>query len=104
MTSSSDLIAQAYDRNSLWIKLVSVATGLYGIGLSLTIIGAIVGIPMIYAAVILWQSVDLARTGNAANALEKTMFFFKLFGVLTLIQLSLSLLGGFMGFGMMFMH
>lgn len=59
---------------------------------------------MIYAAVILWQSVDLARNGDAASALEKTMFFFKLFGVLTLIQLTLSLLGGFMGFGMMFMH
>jgi len=104
MTWNSDLIAQTYDRNSLWIKLVSIATGLYGTGLSLTIIGAIVGIPMIYAAVILWQSVDLARNGDAASALEKTMFFFKLFGVLTLIQLTLSLLGGFMGFGMMFMH
>lgn len=104
MTDKNDLIAQTYDRNSLWIKLVSVATGLYGIGLSLTIIGAIVGIPMIYCAVILWQSVDLARNGDAANALEKTMFFFKLLGVLTLLRLVLSLFGGLMGFSMMLMH
>lgn len=104
MSETSDLIAKAYDQNSLWIKLVSIATGLYGFSLSLSIIGAIVGIPMIYCAVILWQSVGLARSGQTANAIDKTMFYFKLFGILTLLSLVGMLFGGFMGFGMMLMH
>jgi len=104
MSVNTDLVAKAFDRNGLWIKLVSVATGLYGLGLSLTLIGAVVGIPMIYCAVILWQSVDLARRGEAESALNKTMFFFKLLGILTLARLALSILGGFMGIGMVLIH
>jgi len=104
MSVNTDLVAKAFDRNGLWIKLVSVATGLYGLGLSLTLIGAVVGVPMIYCAVILWQSVDLARRGEAESALNKTMFFFKLLGILTLARLALSILGGFMGIGMVLIH
>lgn len=104
MSVNTDLVAKAFDRNGLWIKLVSVATGLYGLGLSLTLIGAVVGIPMIYCAVILWQSVDLARRGEAESALNKTMFFFKLLGILTLARLALSILWGFMGIGMVLIH
>lgn len=80
-------VAGIYDQNSFWVKLMAIVTALYGVTLCFTLVGAIIGIPSIYCAVVLWQSVNLARAGDTENAVKKTMFYFKLFGILTLITI-----------------
>ena len=80
-------IASIYDQNAFWVKLMAIVTALYGVSLCFTIVGAIIGIPSIYCAVVLWQSVNLARAGDTENAVIKTMFYFKVFGILTLVTI-----------------
>tara|TARA_B110000093_G_C12690913_1_gene294094 strand:+ start:133 stop:420 length:288 start_codon:yes stop_codon:yes gene_type:complete len=79
-------------RNSLWIKILAIGSMLNGLIMCLTLIGAIVGIPITYASYKLWWSVDRAEKNDAEGAVTLIMLYFKVLGVLILASVSVLLL------------
>jgi hypothetical protein len=88
----SSSIGETIIKNSLWIKLLAAGSMFNGLMMCLTLIGAIIGIPIGYAGYKLWCSVDQAKRNDAEGAVALIMIYFKVFGVLVLASSGIILL------------
>lgn len=79
-------------KNSLWLKISAVLYMIYGVLMTITVIGALLGVPMAWAGWRLWKSVDEANTGKGEDSVANICFYFKVNGIIFLIGLVLGLL------------
>lgn len=88
-------------KNSLWVKIVAITTMLTGFLVSLSIIGALLGIPQVYAGWCLWGSLEQARLAKGGDevagklAITKVVKYFKVFGIIMLTYVICMVLGIF---------
>lgn len=97
-------LVEPLQRATFWMKLIGVMMVILGFLIALSIVGIIVAWIPVWAGVLIFQAagaVDQAYRdngeGEAIRAMQKLKTFFTIFGVLTLIQVALMLLGVLFG-------
>lgn len=90
---------------SFWLKFVAIITIIYGGMYSLSVIGAIIGVPLILAGLaLLKSSKDILNYQNykAPETAETTFLnifkFFKILGIIGVVGIALTLLSAILGF------